>query len=73
MLPKDMIHKGPPGLAAWVRTTWMPYTQRVPERLRAAFIDEIVSRYVQDHPLDGQGDVHLRMVRLEVEAARPTA
>ncbi|HEX2970865.1 MAG TPA: hypothetical protein VHP11_00945, partial [Tepidisphaeraceae bacterium] len=71
LIPKDMIHPGPAGLAAWLRTTWHPYTQALPESLRQPFIDEVVRRYVASHPLDSQGNVHLAMVRLEVEACKP--
>ncbi len=68
LIPKDMIHKGKEGLAAWIRTTWLPYTQRVPKELREEFIDELVDKYVEKHPLDSEGFVHVPMMRLEVEA-----
>ena len=71
LIPKDMVHPGPAGLAGWVRTTWHPYTHVVPESLRQSFIDEVVGRYLAKHPLDAAGNVHLRMARLEVEAIRP--
>ena len=69
LIPKDMVHKGKDGLSGWVRTTWLPYTQRVPEGLRGEFVNEILDRYIEHHPLDSGGFVHVRMVRLEVEAA----
>ncbi|HEX9116917.1 MAG TPA: methyltransferase domain-containing protein, partial [Anaerolineae bacterium] len=34
LLAKDMRHAGREGLAGWIRTTWLPYTQRLPEDLR---------------------------------------
>nr|QNO41744.1 hypothetical protein DFJPHHJL_00001 [Methanosarcinales archaeon ANME-2c ERB4] len=68
LIPKDMIHEGREGLAAWIRTTWLPYTQKVPEGLRGEFIREIVDRYIEKHPPDDQGTAHIRMMRLEVEA-----
>jgi trans-aconitate methyltransferase len=71
LVPKDMIHKGPAGLAGWLRTTWMPYVQRVPGHLQQAFLDETVAAYLHDHPPDTNGNIHLHMVRLEVEAAKP--
>jgi trans-aconitate methyltransferase len=70
LLPKDMRQEGKAGLAGWVRTTWMPYTEQVPAGLREPFISEIVDRYVEAHPLDNRGVVVVRMVRLEVEAAK---
>lgn len=60
--------KGKEGLSAWIRTTWLPYIQRVPERLREEFINEIVNKYIENHPLDNEGFVHVQMMRLEVEA-----
>lgn len=71
LIPKDMVHPGREGLAGWVRTTWLPYTQRVPDDRREAFIRELVDRYLADHPLDDSGKAHVDMVRLEVEATRP--
>jgi trans-aconitate 2-methyltransferase len=68
LVPKDMKQEGRDGLAGWIRTTWMPFTSRVPEPRREAFIREAVERYVRAHPLDARGEVTVRMVRLEVEA-----
>lgn len=68
LIPKDMTHDGRSGLAGWLRTTWMPYLQRVPESSRQAFLDEILDLYLASHPPDHDGLVHLGMVRLEVEA-----
>lgn len=70
LLPRRMVQKGADGLAAWVRTTWMPYTERLPEERREPFIREVVSRYLQAHPADAEGNVAVGMVRLEVEAVR---
>ncbi len=68
LIPKDMTHPGKAGLAGWVRTTWLPYTQRLPEEKRSAFVDVLVETYTAGHPPDPQGNTHVRMVRLEVEA-----
>jgi trans-aconitate 2-methyltransferase len=70
LIPKDMTHTGKAGLAGWFRTTWLPYTQRVPEPSRDAFIDEFISAYLAEHPLDKAGNSHVKMVRLEVEAVK---
>lgn len=68
LIPKDMIHKGKEGLVGWIRTTWLPYTQRIPKEFREDFICEIVDRYAQSCPMDNEGFIHIQMVRLEVEA-----
>jgi len=70
LIDKDMSHDSSAGLAGWIRTTWMPYTQRLPDPIREDFIAELVSRYLHDHPPDSSGHTHVRMVRLEVEATK---
>lgn len=67
---KDMIWEGREGLAAWLRTTWLPYTQRVPKTDREEFIAGVVNRYLARHPLEACGRVHVRMVRLEIDAVK---
>jgi len=67
---KDMVHDGLEGLTGWIRTTWLPYTERVPEDRREDFIRDIARQYVATHPLDANGKAHVGMVRLEVDATR---
>ncbi len=61
---------GADGFATWLRTTWIPYVQRVPENLREEFIAAVTQRYVAKHPPDADGKVHVRMVRLEIDAVK---
>jgi trans-aconitate methyltransferase len=68
LVAKDMIQMGREGLISWFKTTWLPYIEKVPENLRTDFISEVVDRYIRIHPLDEVGNVHVGMVRLEVEA-----
>jgi trans-aconitate methyltransferase len=68
--PKDAVYDGRDGFAAWLRTTWLPYTQRVPENLREEFIGAVTDRYVAKHPPDADGRVHVRMMRLEIDAVK---
>ena len=70
LVEKDMVHPGREGLAGWIRTTWLPYTARLPEDQREEFIDAVVDAYLSTRPLDDLGRSHVRMVRLEVEAYR---
>jgi trans-aconitate methyltransferase len=72
LLAKDMTQPGKEGLASWLRTTWLPYTQRIPEEMRDEFVADIADRYLRSHPPDGDGLVHVQMFRLEVEAGRDT-
>jgi trans-aconitate 2-methyltransferase len=70
LIPKDMAQKGIEGLASWIRTMWLPYTQKVPEHLRDNFINEVVNRYIIEYPLDSDGFAHVKMFRLEVFAIK---
>lgn len=71
LIPKEMKHKGKDGLTGWLRTTWLPYTERIPEILRERFLEEVVFAYLEEHPLNEHGDAIVKMVRLEVEAFKP--
>jgi trans-aconitate 2-methyltransferase len=70
LAPKDATYDGAEGFATWLRTTWIPYVQRVPENLREEFIAAVTARYVAKHPPDKSGKVHVRMVRLEIDAVK---
>lgn len=68
LVPKDMQHQGKEGLKGWLRTTWFPYTDRLPVELRDPFLDAVIETYTATHPIDALGNTHVHMVRLEVEA-----
>ncbi len=70
LAPKDATYNGADGFATWLRTTWLPYVQRVPENIREEFIAAVMDRYVAKHPPDNAGQVHVRMVRLEIDAVK---
>jgi trans-aconitate 2-methyltransferase len=70
LVPKDATYAGAEGFAAWLRTTWLPYVQRVPESQREEFIAAITNRYVAKHPPAAENKVHVRMVRLEIDAQK---
>lgn len=72
LTPKDATYTGADGFATWLRTTWLPYIQRVPENLREEFIAAVTQRYLAKHPPDAEGKVHVRMVRLEIDAEKVT-
>lgn len=71
LIPKTMVQPGRDGLAGWIRTTWLPYLERVPDDLKLRFMDEIIDRHLEAHPVDDSGAIRIAMVRLEVEATRP--
>lgn len=68
LISKDMEKNDESEMAGWIRTTWLPYTQRVPEKFQEDFIEELIERYLEDYPKDDKGHIHINMVRLEVEA-----
>jgi len=70
LAPKDAVYAGRDKFVAWLRTTWLPYVQRVPEELREEFIAGVANCYLAKHPPDAEGKVHVKMVRLEIEAER---
>lgn len=70
LAPKDAVYPGAEGFATWLRTTWIPYVQRVPEEVREEFISAVTERYIVRHPPDASGQVHVRMVRLEIDAEK---
>jgi len=71
LFPREMTFPDAEGMAGWVRTTWLPFTERIPAEMRQGFVWEIVKRYIQNHGVDGDGSIRLGMVRLEVEAKKP--
>ena len=71
LIPKDMVHNRLKGLAGWIRTTWLPYLDRLPEANRDAFVLALCDEYLRRHTPDDAGQVHVSMMRLEVEAVRP--
>jgi trans-aconitate 2-methyltransferase len=66
--PKDMFLEGKRELFAWSFSILHPYTRQVPQNMQETFINEFVSIFVNNHPPDNKGYVHVRMIRLEIEA-----
>jgi len=64
---------GVEAFAGWIRTTWLPYTQRVPEGWRAGFVAAVVEDYLARRPVEPDGSVTVGMRRLELEAVRVRA
>ncbi len=70
LVARDAAHESVEAFAAWLRTTWMPYTHRLPAAKRDEFIGAVIKRYLSAHPPDRTGAVTVRMVRLELDAVR---
>lgn len=72
LIPKDMMHDGKSGLEGWIRTTWLPYTERIPKEMSNEFIEEASSMYLDKVPLAADGKAHVAMVMIEIEAVKVT-
>jgi len=70
LVNRDARHKDVEALTGWFRTTWMPYTHRVPPDQRDQFIHAVIQRYLTAHPAKSSGEVAVHMVRLELDAVR---
>ena len=70
LMVKDMKFPDAEGMMGWLRTTWLPFTERVPVELREEFINDIAEGYLDIHPPNKDGSIHVDMVRLEVEARK---
>jgi trans-aconitate methyltransferase len=68
LIPRFMRQAGVEGLESWLRTAWMPYTERVPADDRALFVAEVARQVAARCQTDDDGSVLLPMVNLEVEA-----
>jgi trans-aconitate 2-methyltransferase len=73
LIPKDMVLKGREGLISWIRTTWLPYIDRIPSMLQNQFIADIVDRHLSNSLLGEKGEVYLKMMRLEVQASKASS
>lgn len=70
LIPKLITYESSEALAGWLRTTWFPYTQQVPESMRNGFIWEVVECYLDRYPATADGMIQVQVVRLEVEAQK---
>lgn len=66
LVEKDMRHKGREGLSGWIRTTWLPYTQEIPEEQKEDFINDLCNEYEKNFPADNHGFYHVKAKRLIV-------
>jgi trans-aconitate methyltransferase len=70
MTIEEMILPGRTGLEGFIRTTWLPITEQVPEELRSQLVWEISERHLKNHPL--RDDLaRINMPVLLIEARKP--
>jgi trans-aconitate methyltransferase len=65
-----MVHADRQGLEGWIRTTWLPFLERLPDSRKEEFITALADRYLASHPPDAEGRTCVKMVRLEAEARK---
>jgi len=70
-IEKHALHLDAEAFKGWIRTTWLPYTERVPQATRMQLIEAIATQYLASNPADADGRVSVLMVRLEAEAEKP--
>lgn len=46
-----MIEEEKEGLKGFVRSTWVPLTNRIPEDLLPDFVEELAQTYIESYPL----------------------
>jgi trans-aconitate methyltransferase len=73
LIEKDMIHSSREAFTGWLRTSWLPYCERVAGPRREDFLEAVTDRYLDQHPCDATGQVHVSMMRLQVLAHKPAS
>ncbi len=68
--PKNMVHETTEKFKGWLRSTWLPYLDRIPEILREEFIDALTLKYLERNPPDNEGKINTGMQRLEFVATK---
>ena len=69
--PKVMVHKTRERFTGWLRTTWLPYFERIPPSRKEEFIETVVDSYLSASTVDETGIITTMMQRLEYMARRP--
>jgi len=65
-----MNYDTPAAFKASLAAIWMPYSHRVPKRLRGEYMEETLCQYLKDCPPDRQGRIRIKMQRLEFQAEK---
>lgn len=71
LIDKDAVHPDVEAFLGWLRTTSHSFSGLVPAAERDAYLCDVRDAYLDQHPPDKAGRVHVAMVRLQVEAHKP--
>ncbi|HOK39420.1 MAG TPA: methyltransferase domain-containing protein [bacterium] len=67
LVPKLMSFNNENEFIGWLKTTWMPYIERIPEKLQNFFISEITNKFLKENI-----GLDIKMMRLEIYAEKIT-
>jgi len=70
LIEKDMVHESVDAFSGWLKTTWFPFIEQLPQQLQEEFVQKWVAQYMLTFPQESDGKVHVEMIRLEVEAIK---
>lgn len=70
LVPTIMTYKEREGLSGYIRTTWHPYLDYLPEDKRQRFIQLVVDDVVNQVGVNSNGNLVIPMMRLEVIAVK---
>lgn len=70
LVAKSAKHNNRESLLGWIRTTWIPYLERIPKVLQDQFLNELVDRYLYNYSPNECGVINVPMIRLEVEVIK---
>ncbi|MBT6120809.1 methyltransferase domain-containing protein [bacterium] len=70
LVPTIMTYKERAGLSGWIRTTWHPYLDYLPEHKKHRFIQLVVDDVVNQVGVNSNGNLIIPMMRLEVIAVK---
>jgi trans-aconitate methyltransferase len=71
LVRKPMHHADAGALLGWLRTTWVPFTQSIPEARRDEFLEDLLGRVLPGCDRGEGEEILMPMCNLEVEADRP--
>ncbi len=71
MIEREIIYPNRQSFVGFWRNVAHPYTSRLLPEHRDLFLDQVADRYVEQHPLDANGQILVRAKRLFVLAHRP--
>ncbi len=71
LVEKNIIHADRSKFTGWLRTAWLPFANRVSEACRREFLEAVTDEYLAENPCSRNGEVHVRAIRLQVQAHKP--